>query len=179
VSATGYTIQNAEKNAKEPGNIEMIHQSWYRWFLNMSQGEIELERDREALTRECWKVWSPKWKFTEAEFAITAKSFHNPDWVATTLNCYRTWYANAPGDPALQNYEDRLAGKPEISVPTMVLHGDSDPLYPASVSEGQESLFTGFYERRILKGVGHCPPKEGPDSFLKGIQDLTAAAKKL
>jgi pimeloyl-ACP methyl ester carboxylesterase len=95
------------------------------------------------------------------------------------LNCYRTWYANAPVDPGLQNYEDRLASKPEISVPTMVLHGDSDPLYPASVSEGQESLFTSFYERRILKGIGHCPPKEGPDSFLKGIQDLTAAAKKL
>jgi pimeloyl-ACP methyl ester carboxylesterase len=55
VSATGYTIQNPEKNAKESGNIEMIHQSWYRWFLNMPLGEIELERDREALTRECWE----------------------------------------------------------------------------------------------------------------------------
>jgi hypothetical protein len=30
-------------------------------------------------------------QFTDAEFAVTAKSFHNPDWVATTLNCYRTW----------------------------------------------------------------------------------------
>jgi pimeloyl-ACP methyl ester carboxylesterase len=85
VSATGYTIQNVEKNAKEPGNIEMIHQSWYRWFLNMPQGEIELERDREALTGECWKLWSPKWKFTEAELAVTAKSFHNPDWVGNDV----------------------------------------------------------------------------------------------
>lgn len=130
------------------------------------------------LTRECWKAWSPKWLFTDAEFAVTAKSFHNPDWVATMLNCYRTWYANGPVDPALQKYEDRLAGKPKISVPTIVLHGDSDPLYPASVSEGRESLFTSFYERRILEGVGHCPPKEGRHPFLKGIEDLTAAAKQ-
>ena len=76
---------------RSPANIGMIRQSWYRWFLNMPLGEIELERDREALTRECWKAWSPKWQFTDAEFAVTAKSFHNPDWVATTLNCYRTW----------------------------------------------------------------------------------------
>jgi pimeloyl-ACP methyl ester carboxylesterase len=179
VSATGYTIQNPEKNAKEPANIEMIRQSWYRWFLNMPLGEIALEKDREALTRECWKAWSPKWQFTDAEFAVTAKSFHNPDWVATTVNCYRTWYANAPVDPALQEYEDRLASKPKIPVPTMILHGDSDPLYPTSASEGQESLFTSFYERRILEGVGHCPPKEGPHSFLKGIEDLMTAAKKV
>jgi pimeloyl-ACP methyl ester carboxylesterase len=179
VSATGYTILDLEKNAKEPGSIEVIRQSWYRWFLNMRLGEIELERDPEALARECWKAWSPKWQFTEAEFATTAKSFHNPDWIATTLNCYRNWYGNAPVDPALQKYEDQLARKPKISVPTMILHGDSDGLYRTSASEGQESLFTSFYERRILEGVGHCTPKEGPRPFVKGIEDLMAAAKKV
>jgi len=56
----------------------------------------------------------------------------------------------------------------------MVLQGDSDGLYPASVSEGQESLFTGYYERRVLKGVGHCPPADGPEEFFKGINDLLA-----
>jgi len=35
------------------------------------------------------------------------------------------------------------------------------------------------YERRILEGVGHCPPKEGPRPFVKGIEDLMAAAKKV
>jgi pimeloyl-ACP methyl ester carboxylesterase len=70
-SATGYTILDLEKNAKEPGSIEVIRLSWYRWFLNMRLGEIELERDPEALARECWKAWSPKWQFTEAEFAAT------------------------------------------------------------------------------------------------------------
>jgi pimeloyl-ACP methyl ester carboxylesterase len=95
------------------------------------------------------------------------------------LNCYRIWYGNAPCDPALQKYEDQLAKKPKISVPTMILHGDSDALYPSAASEGQESLFTGFYERRTLEGVGDCPPKEGPRPFVKGIEDLMAAAKKI
>jgi hypothetical protein len=45
--------------------------------------------------------------------------------------------------------------------------------------EFKSANFTSFYERRILEGVGHCPPKEGPRSFLKGVEDLTAAATKL
>ena len=52
------------------------------------------------------------------------------------------------------------------------------PLYPTSVSQGEESLFTSFYERLTLEGVGHSPLKERPHSFLKYIEDLTAAAKK-
>jgi pimeloyl-ACP methyl ester carboxylesterase len=77
-------------------------------------------------------------------------------------------------------FDDReVVYSEKISVPTMILHGDSDALYPTAASEGQESLFAGFYERRILEGVGHCPPKEGPRPFVKGIEDLMAAAKKV
>jgi hypothetical protein len=67
--------------------------------MNTPLGATELEENRDDFTHECWVSWSPTWRFSEAEFAATAKSFHNPDWVATTLNCYRTWYGNAPGNP--------------------------------------------------------------------------------
>jgi hypothetical protein len=50
----------------------------------------------------------------------------------------------------IQNPEKNAKEPAKIPVPTMILHGDSDPLYPTSASEGQESLFTSFYERRIL-----------------------------
>jgi hypothetical protein len=46
LAAQRYTIHKPGKNAKEPGNIEMIRQSWYRRFLNMH--------------RECWKKRLPK-----------------------------------------------------------------------------------------------------------------------
>jgi pimeloyl-ACP methyl ester carboxylesterase len=177
VSATGYTIQDTKKNSREFGNIEVIHKSWYRWFLNTPMGERGLVQNREGLARELWKQWSPKAKFSEGEFEATAGSFDNPDWIATTLHCYRDMYANAPGDPALERFERALADKPKISVPTIVLQGDSDGLYPASVSEGQESLFTGYYERRVLKDVGHCPPRDGPQEFVKGINDLLAVVR--
>lgn len=66
------------------------------------------------------------------------------------------------------------AAKPKIAVHTMVLQGDSDGLHPASVSHGQKGLFTGYYERRIVEGVGHCPPTNGAQEFVKGINDHLA-----
>lgn len=172
MSMHGYTILDVAKDSKRPGDIKSIHQQWYRWYMNTPLGATELEENRDDFTHECWVSWSPTWRFSEAEFAATAKSFHNPDWVATTLNCYRSWYGNAPGDPALQKYEGRLAKLPKISVPTVVLQGDSDPLYPLSATDGQEGLYTSHYERRPVKGIGHCPPKEAPTETIRGIQDL-------
>lgn len=174
----GYSIRNPAKDSTQPGDIHSIKQQWYRWYLNTRLGEVELQEKRDEFTLECWRSWSPSWKFSEAEFAATAKSFQNPDWVSTTLSCYRTWYANAPFDPALQEYEDRLAKLPTISVPSLVLQGDADPLYPPSTTEGQESFFTSHYERRMLKGVGHCPPQESPAEIVNGIHDLLRLAKR-
>jgi pimeloyl-ACP methyl ester carboxylesterase len=142
MSMHGYTILDVAKDSKRPGDIKSIHQQWYRWYMNTPLGATELEENRDDFTHECWVSWSPTWRFSEAEFAATAKSFHNPDWVATTLNCYRSWYGNAPGDPALQKYEGQLAKLPKISVPTIVLQGDSDPLYPLSATDGQEGFYT-------------------------------------
>jgi pimeloyl-ACP methyl ester carboxylesterase len=75
-------------------------------------------------------------------------------------------------DTALQRYEGQLAKLPKISVPTIVLQGDSDPLYPLSATDGQEGFYTLHYQRRPVKGIGHCPPKEAPTETIRGIQDL-------
>jgi len=84
VSATGYAIQDTKKNSRDFSNVEVIHKSWYRWFLNTPMGERALVQNREGLARECWKEWSPKAKFSDSEFEATAVSFNNPDWIATT-----------------------------------------------------------------------------------------------
>jgi pimeloyl-ACP methyl ester carboxylesterase len=173
----GYDILDIAKLSKQPGDIKSIRQQWYRWYMNLPLGATELEEHRDEFAHECWISWSPTWQFSEAEFAATAKSFHNPDWVATTLNAYRSRYGNAPLDPALQKYEDQLARLPKITVPTIVLQGDSDPLYPLSVTAGQASFYSSYYERRPLRGVGHCPPKEAPTETIRGILDLLRIAK--
>jgi hypothetical protein len=39
-------------------------------------------------------------RFTDADYALTAASFDNPDFVDVVIQSYRHRYGNAPGDPA-------------------------------------------------------------------------------
>jgi pimeloyl-ACP methyl ester carboxylesterase len=49
-----------------------------------------------------------------------------------------------------------------VHVPTLMLHGELDGASLPASSEGKESFFTGPYERQVLPGVGHFPPRERP-----------------
>ena len=171
----GYKIQSIEKSAATPGSPEEEKQLWYQWYFQTERGRRGLEANRSELSRLLWRTWSPDWQFDEAAFATTAKSFDNPDFVATVIHSYRHRYAAAAGDPALEELERQLAKKPVIACATIVLHGESDPLEQPSTSEGQEHLFSGHYERRLLPGVGHCPSAEKPEAVVKVIEDLLRA----
>jgi pimeloyl-ACP methyl ester carboxylesterase len=173
VSAPGYVMLNIPALAKQPGSASTIRQSWYRWFMNAPNGPALLATERDDFARQCWEAWSPTWQFDESFFRESAKSLHNPDWLATTIHCYRYWYGNAEGDPALQRYEEQLWRGPKISVPTIALAGDSNPLYPLSSMAAQSGFFTGEYERRVLHGVGHNVPKEQPTAFIQAVKDVT------
>lgn len=173
VSVGGYTIQNIAQAAATPQTPEQEHQFWYQWYFQTQRGRAGLERNREEFCKLLWKLWSPTWRFSEVLFAATARSFHNPDFVSTVIHSYRHRYANSPGDPSLEALERRLATKPKISAPTVALQGEEDRVNPPPTSEGQERQFTGPYERRILPGVGHCPPAEAPQAVVDAVEHVT------
>jgi pimeloyl-ACP methyl ester carboxylesterase len=172
LSIGGYTIQNIAKSASTPQSVEQEHQFWYQWYFQTERGRLGLAANPDELCKCLWRMWSPAWRFTEDEFARTAASFHNPDFVDTVIQSYRHRYGNAPGDPALEDLESRLARQPVIAAPTIVLHGADDRVNPSSDSEGQERQFTGSYERQVLRGVGHCPPAEAPQVVSQAIESL-------
>jgi hypothetical protein len=58
--------------------------------MAMDQGAEEVRKNPVGFARIQWETWSPPGWFTEAEYAETAKSFQNPDWVAITLHGYRS-----------------------------------------------------------------------------------------
>ena len=171
VSAGGYTLQDIAKAASTPGSVEQERQNWYQWYFQTERGRQGLAENREELCRVLWSTWSPTWMFQQSLFATTAKSFHNPDFVSTVIHSYRHRYQNAPGDPSLEALEARLARTPTIACPTIALQGEEDRVNPPSTSEGQEELFTGHYERRLLPGIGHCPPAESPEAVSRAIDD--------
>jgi pimeloyl-ACP methyl ester carboxylesterase len=121
-----------------------------------------LRNDRLNFTRHLWTVWNPNWRISDEEFSATAASFENPDWADIVLHSYRVRWGLAPTDPAYQAIETKLAAEPTIIVPTLVIHGGSDPCNDPSTSQGKEHFFAGPYQRLVLDRVGHFPQREAP-----------------
>ena len=172
VAIGGDKIQNIAKSHVFPESPEAVHLGWYQWYFQTEQGRIGLTQNRDAFCRRCWQVWSPTWRWDEALFSATLRSFDNPDFVDTVLHSYRHRYGNAPGDPALEPLEKRLTEPPKIAAPTVVLHGADDGATPPATSEKQEDRFTGHYERHVLPGVGHAVPQEAADKVVGAIRSL-------
>jgi pimeloyl-ACP methyl ester carboxylesterase len=117
-------------------------------------------------------LWSPHWSFDDATFDRSAASFDNPDFVAVTIQSYRHRYGNAPGDPKLEQIEQRLAQQPKISVPTIALQGEADGVHPLESSAHHAVFFTGPYQRRVLPRIGHNLPQEDPKSFADAVLEM-------
>ena len=116
-----------------------------------------------------WETWSPAGWFEEAEFATTARSFENPDWVDITLNSYRSRWLPEPTDPRYDDLQRRLASVESLSTPTLMIHGGADTCVEPSTSEGLDRYFTGGYRRIVLDGIGHFPSREAPDTVADAL----------
>ena len=73
---------------------------WYQWFMATERGADVVRRDGIAFARYQWTTWSAsRVVCDESTFAITARSFENPDWAAITLHSYRVRWDEAAPDP--------------------------------------------------------------------------------
>lgn len=171
VTCCGYQIQDIAAGA-EPADPRTEHRLWYQYYFHTARGRAGLTRDREAISRELWRLWSPGWHFDDETFCRSARSWHNPDFVEVVLHSYQHRFGSVPGDPRYEAIERRLAARPVIGVPTIALHGAQDGVNPPDGSLRHERYFTAAYERRVLEGVGHNPPQESPRLFVQAIQDL-------
>jgi pimeloyl-ACP methyl ester carboxylesterase len=171
VSITGYNIQNIA-SAANPASAAAEYRYWYQWYFHTERGRAGLTQNRHDICRLLWKLWSPNWQFDDATYRRTGASFDNPDFVDVVIQSYRHRYGCAPGDPALEPIEQRLAAQPKIAVPTIVLHGEADGVGPAVQSEQHARHFTARYERRAVPVAGHFLPNEAPQAVVQAIRDL-------
>jgi len=176
VSANGYNIQDIAASAK-PASAEQEHRLWYQYYFHTERGRAGLEANRREFCRFIWQLWSPNWRFDDATYDRTAVSFDNPDFVEVVIHSYRHRFGYADGDPSLEAIERRLAAKPHISVPTIVLHGDGSGLSPSESSLKHAAFFIGSYQRRVIPSVGHNLPQEAPDAFADAVLELVRATK--
>jgi pimeloyl-ACP methyl ester carboxylesterase len=175
VSASGYTIQDIAASVL-PAAPDQEQRFWYQYYFHTERGRAGLAANRRELCRLLWRSWSPNWQFDEATFERTAVSFDNPDFVDVVIHSYRHRLGDAAGDPALDAIEQRLALRPPIPVPTIVLHGAASGVTPPGASEPHVRFFTGPYQRRVLPLVGHNVPKEAPHATRDAVLELIAGA---
>ncbi|MDE2580370.1 MAG: alpha/beta hydrolase [Rhodospirillales bacterium] len=173
VSVTGYNIQNIPA-AVAPASAEQEMRYWYHWYFHTERGRAGLVANRREISRLLWRLWSPNWAFTEAEFARTAESFDNPDFVEVTIQSYRHRYANAPGDPAFAAIERKLEAAPPITVPSVILHGAADGVTPMPDPGREAAHFTGPMRRHVIPSVGHFLPREAPDAMADAMAEAAA-----
>ncbi len=170
----GYNIQDIA-NAGQPAPPDEEARYWYMYYFHTERGRAGLTRNRHALCRHIWALWSPSWDFDEATWAATANSFDNPDFVEIVLHSYRHRFGGVPGDPAYDRIESRLATRPDIAVPCIVLQGQDDGVDPPAEQDSDRSQFTGFYARRIVERTGHNLPQEAPEAFADAVLTLAGA----
>jgi pimeloyl-ACP methyl ester carboxylesterase len=116
----GYNIQDIS-GSQEPRAPETEYRGWYQYYFLAERGRKGLEKNRREFCRLLWRLWSPSWHFDDETYERTAKSFDNPDFVDVVIHSYRHRFGLVAGDPAVQDTEDRLAARPQISVPAVAL----------------------------------------------------------
>jgi pimeloyl-ACP methyl ester carboxylesterase len=168
VSVGGYNIQDIPGSI-EPQHPEEEYRFWYQYYFHSERGRAGLARNRRDIVRLLWRLWSPTWNFTDADFDRTAVSFDNSDFVEVVIHSYRHRFGLVLGDPAVEATELRLTRMPKISVPTIALDGGDDGVAPLDGSTDHHHHFSEKYEHRVIPGVGHNLPQEAPRVFAEAV----------
>ena len=175
VSVSGYLVVNLEANLKPlPPKAELGW--WYQYYFATERGKLGYAQNTYEFNKQIWQIASPLWKFDKATYDQTAQSFDNPDHVAIVIHNYRWRQSLEPGESKYDSLEKRLAARPAIKVPTITIGSDFDGAF--ADGKAYRDKFTGKYEHRILKGIGHNVPQEDPKAFAQAIIDVDGFSKK-
>jgi pimeloyl-ACP methyl ester carboxylesterase len=174
----GYLIQNTVTPPTQPPSPAAVRRLWYQGYFNTEPGRLGLTRNRRGLCELMWREWSPTWRFSDEEFALTAASFDNPDFVDCVIHSYRHRNFNAPGEPRFVEMERRLAGRPPIDVPAILLHGGDDGFGSPGpeVTPAERTVFPRLVAKRIVPGAGHFMPHEKPEAVASAQMEVIAAS---
>lgn len=153
----------------QPLALPQARHYWYHWYMATPRGARMLQEEREAFARMMWDTWAPAGWYAPADFNQAAQAFQGEDWVEIVLHSYRHRWGWAEGDPAYAQDEQRLHPAPQLSLPTLVVHGGADTCNHPDSSKGRDAYFTGRYQRQLLEGVGHFPQREAPQAVAQAI----------
>jgi pimeloyl-ACP methyl ester carboxylesterase len=175
VSVSGYLFSGQESGKMPlPPSAEL--QWWYQFYFATERGKEGYEKYRHDFSKLIWQLASPEWKFDDATFDRSAKSFENPDHVAIVVHNYRWRLALAEGEARYADLDKIIAATPVITVPTITMEGDANGA-PHPPPAAYAKKFSGKYEHREINGgIGHNLPQEAPQAFAKAVVDVNRLA---
>jgi pimeloyl-ACP methyl ester carboxylesterase len=171
VAVSGYLIGSVEANRNPlPPRAELGW--WYQFYFATERGRRGYAENTRAFDRLIWQTASPSWSFDDETFERSAASFDNPDHVDVVIHNYRWRIGVAEGEPQYADLEARLAGAPDIRIPTITMEGDANGA-PRPEPAAYRAKFSGPYEHRLIDGgVGHNLPQEAPEAFARAVIDV-------
>ena len=123
VAIGGYSVFDSISPSLPAASALTEARFWYQWYFNTERGRAGLEANRHSICRYLWETWAPTWEYTDAAYEASAPSFDNPDFVDIVVHSYRHRHGYAPGEERFLAVERRLAERPPVGVPAIVLHG--------------------------------------------------------
>ena len=175
VAIGGYSVQDTVSPSAPSASAAAEARLWYQWYFNTERGRAGLEANRHAIVRYLWETWSPTWEYTDEAYNRSAPAFDNPDFVDVVIHSYRHRHGYAPGEERFLDVERRLAERPPITVPAIVLRGnDSGFGRPSADPSGDQERFTNLVARRIVDGAGHDLAPQRPDAVSSALLELLA-----
>ena len=173
VAIGGYSVQDTVSPSAPAPSAAVEARLWYQWYFNTERGRAGLEANRRDICRYLWETWSPTWRYTDEAYDRSAASFDNPDFVDIVIHSYRHRHGYAPGEERFLAVERRLAERPPIGVPAIVLRGADSGFGPPSPDpSGDRARFTNLVARRIVAGAGHDLAPQRPDAVSSALIEL-------
>ncbi|MDJ0428445.1 alpha/beta hydrolase [Rhodococcus fascians] len=171
VSVSGYLVQDIAAAVSTPVPPHLEKRYWYQYYLHSERGRAGLTAYRAEIAQTLWTDWSPTWRFGDSEFAATAPSFDNPDFVDVSVHSYRHRYGIEAGDAAYAETQELLTRQPAITVPTVVIDPTEDTVASLYGSPDHTAHFTDLIDVRQVD-CGHNPPQELPGQFADAVMTL-------
>jgi len=175
VAIGGYSVQDTVSPSQPSSSAAAEARLWYQWYFNTERGRAGLEANRQDICRHLWDTWSPTWDYTDAVYNRSAPAFENPDFVDVVIHSYRHRHGYVAGEDRFLAVERRLAERPPITVPAIVLRGnDSGFGRPSPDPSADQRRFTNLVARRIIDGAGHDLAPQRPQAVSDALLELLA-----
>jgi pimeloyl-ACP methyl ester carboxylesterase len=152
---------------------EAQREFWYQPFHQLPLSDALIDGGERAVRvylRHFWDHWSaPGWTLDDTHFEELVRLYARPGAFRASI----AWYRAGAGAVAHSLRERAPTPAQRLAIPTTVLWGEDEPLFPVAWSDRIGAFFADV-DLRVLPGVGHFAPLEAPGSVAGAISERLA-----